>query len=226
MNAEKPTPINIIIKRDLSYTDGLALQQQILHQLRNEPTAIETLLLVEHQPVITLGRQAKTQNLLLSESELAARKIALAHTNRGGDITYHGTGQWTIYPLLRLRNFCPDLHRYMFLLEAMMIAYLRTHDLHGARNDLNTGVWLGKNKICAVGIACSAWISWHGCAINIQPNLRHFTETIVPCGLSPNIAGVTSIANVTKKNYSMDEESQKIIDAFFQTFNHYERYQC
>lgn len=210
--------LRVLVRRDLPYAEGLALQQETLKFLRADPDAAETLIFAEHRPVVTLGRTGNPAHLRLSEAALAAQGVEFHRITRGGDITYHGPGQWTMYPILRLGTFCRDLHRYMHLLEEMVIRFLDGHGVRAGRRDINTGVWVGRNKLCAVGIACSAWISWHGCAVNIQPDLRNFTDLIMPCGISPADGGVTSLARETGKEYDMEAERERLTAAFTAVF--------
>ncbi|MDR0869052.1 MAG: lipoyl(octanoyl) transferase LipB [Planctomycetota bacterium] len=209
--------VRIIVKRRLPYADGLRLQMEILSQMRAAADYPETLIFAEHLPVITLGRAGDPRHLKVSAKELARRGIDFQRVTRGGDITYHGPGQWTVYPLLRLGEYCRDLHRYLRLLEASVTAYLQTRNLRGGGNPLNSGVWLGQNKIAAVGVACSGWISWHGFAVNVQPDLRVFTDLIVPCGVAPERGGVTSLQNETGLTYDMETERESIAQALIAT---------
>jgi lipoate-protein ligase B len=211
-------PLAALVRRQWSYRDALREQQNFVAQLRRDPSAPEVLIFAEHLPVITLGRKANPAHLLTAPEILRARGVEICPTTRGGDITYHGAGQWTIYPILRLENFCRDLHRYLRMLEEVVIVYLRGHNLRGERQTINSGVWLGQNKIAAVGIACSNWISWHGIAINIQPDLLPFREWIVPCGIGAAGYGVTSLANETGLTYDMETERRKIGEAFEKVF--------
>lgn len=155
------------------------------------------LIFCEHPPVYTLGKSGLDAHLLASEETLQAAGLALVRTNRGGDITYHGPGQLVLYPILDLENFFTDIHRYLRLLEEVVIATLRDFGLDGGRVAGRTGVWMdyeggGKaRKICAIGVRMSRWVTMHGLALNVYPDLRYF-DCIVPCGIADS--GVTSMA--------------------------------
>ena len=156
------------------------------------------LLLCEHPHTYTLGKSGKPEHLLLDEAALAAHGAAFHRINRGGDITYHGPGQLVGYPILDLDNFRPDIHWYLRTLEEAVIATLAEYGLNAGRIAGLTGVWLDweagaprPRKICALGVKCSRWVTLHGFALNVNPDLAYFGH-IVPCGI-PDKA-VTSLA--------------------------------
>jgi lipoyl(octanoyl) transferase len=146
------------------------------------------LLFVEHPPVYTLGKSGHEENVLLNESEMAARGIRLFHTNRGGDITFHGPEQIVGYPILDLEKFGTDIGKYLRNLEEIIIRTLADYGIRGERSKGETGVWLqpgipGKErKIAALGVRCSRWITMHGFAFNVNTDLSYF-EGIIPCGI-------------------------------------------
>jgi len=146
------------------------------------------LLMVEHNPVFTLGKSGKREHVLVSEEQLKNLGIEFFHINRGGDVTYHGLQQIVGYPILDLDKFKTDLGWYLRCLEQVIIDVLAEYGLKGERSDGETGVWLEPNdpfmarKICAMGIKCSRWITMHGFALNVNTDLSHF-EFIVPCGI-------------------------------------------
>ncbi|GIV35115.1 MAG: octanoyltransferase [Chitinophagales bacterium] len=148
------------------------------------------LLFCEHPPVITIGKSGKMHHLLMNEEWLKQRGIEFFRVNRGGDITYHGPGQIVGYPILDLDQFFTDIHRYLRLLEEMIILTLADFGLHGERMPKATGVWLDASnpvkarKICAMGIRTSRWVTMHGFALNVNTDLQPF-GFIVPCGI-PN----------------------------------------
>lgn len=200
---------------DCPYEQALALQRELLARIADDPAEPEHVLLVEHRPVITLGRQGKDAHSLKVSAECLRRQgVELFPAGRGGDATYHGPGQWTVYPLLRLEHHGRDLHRYLRLLEEIVISYLCDYNIHAGRRTDKTGVWIGHNKICAIGIAVSRWVSWHGFALNICPDMRPFREFIVPCGILPEEGGVTSLAELTGQNYDMQTEAARLMNAF------------
>ena len=162
---------------------------------RQQPTP-NYLLFCEHPPVYTLGKGSNSANLLTNETILQHKGIPLIHTNRGGDITYHGPGQIVVYPIIDLENFFMDIHRYLRLLEEGVIATLQNFGLASRRLIGYTGVWIGHQdnaqarKICAIGVRLRRWVTMHGLALNVNTDLRYF-EHIRPCGI-PN-SQITSI---------------------------------
>ncbi len=153
------------------------------------------LLFCEHPHVYTLGKSGKVEHLLLDDASIAKKGISFFKINRGGDITYHGPGQITGYPIFDLEKLKPDLGWYLRTLEEVMIGLLAEYGLKGDRIKGATGVWLGINthnprKICAFGVRCSRWISMHGFALNVNTDLSYFNH-IIPCGI--NDKGVTSL---------------------------------
>ncbi len=157
------------------------------------------LLFVEHPPVYTLGKSGSVDHLLLSEGELAAGGFTYHKINRGGDITYHGPGQLVVYPILDLDEFFTDVHRYVRSLEEVIIRTLADYGLAAERMDGYTGVWLPQTdvlparKICAIGVHLSRWVTLHGLAFNIDPDLSHF-RNIIPCGIAEDNKAVTSLS--------------------------------
>ncbi len=178
-------------------------------------SAVGHLLLLEHDPpVITLSRRAGSrQHLIATEQQLRADGIEVAETDRGGDITYHGPGQLVVYPILDLNRLGLRIHSYMRLLEDIVIAVLARHGITGVRDVTATGVWLpGGGKICAMGVRISKWVSMHGLALNVSPNMRHF-DHIVPCGLAGRT--VTSMREqLGEACPGMDEVKRTMVEAF------------
>jgi lipoic acid synthetase len=175
------TDISVVRLGRTSYLDALALQRG-LHAQRKAGERGDTLLLTEHEPVLTLGRGADGRNVLADESELAALGIEVVPVERGGDVTYHGPGQLVAYPILDLNRYGRDIHRYVRALEESAIRLLALYGLRGERRAGTPGVWLGDGKIASVGVFVSRWVTLHGIAVNVDPNLSHF-ELIHPCGL-------------------------------------------
>ena len=171
------------------YEKALEMQQVIVDQ-RICGITKNTLVFTEHNPVYTIGRRKNAeQHLLWSSSDLDAEGIDVVHTNRGGDITYHGPGQMVGYAIISL-NKRRDLHEYLRSLEEVVIRTLSTFDLDASRRPGKTGIWLGTRKISAIGIAVRNWVTYHGFALNINPDLNHFSG-IVPCGIKDG--SVTSL---------------------------------
>lgn len=180
------------------------------------------LIFVEHPPVYTLGKSGKLQHVLLNEEELRQKEISFYHTNRGGDITYHGPGQVVGYPILDLENFYTDIGRYLRELEEVVILTLKDYGIQGGRSDGETGVWIdasikGKErKICAMGVRCSRWITMHGFALNVNTDLEYFNY-IVPCGIRDKT--VTSVKEELGCAVDMAEIKEQLKVNFEKVFN-------
>ncbi len=175
----------------------------------NEQTS-NHFLFVEHPHVYTLGKSGDFSNLLLNEEQLAKKGATFYKINRGGDITYHGPGQVVGYPILDLDNFFTDIHKYLRLLEEMVILTLAEYGLKTERSNGETGVWLDvgtpfARKICAMGVRASRWVTMHGFALNVNANLGYF-DNIIPCGIEGK--GVTSL-NVELGVDKVDEAEVK-----------------
>ncbi len=169
------------------------------------------LIFCSHPHVYTLGKTGAMTNLLLSETLLEELGIEFYHTNRGGDITYHGPGQVVGYPIIDLENFFTDIHRYMRFLEEVIVATLAEYGLKGERLEGSTGVWLDTHKphrvrkICAMGVRASRWVTMHGWAFNVNANLSYFNN-IIPCGITDK--AVTSLNKELEVDW-VDEEEVK-----------------
>jgi lipoyl(octanoyl) transferase len=170
-----------------------ALTRQLAHVARRIDGEVgDTLVFTEHEPVFTIGLREGAENHLVWEAaELARAGIEVARTNRGGDITYHGPGQIVGYPIVSLAAH-RDLHAYLRLLEQVMINALGSLGLAATRREGKTGIWLGRRKIAAIGVAVRRWVTYHGFALNVNANLAHFGG-IVPCGISTAEGSVTSM---------------------------------
>ena len=176
----------------------------------------ESLLLVEHNPVITLGKHGKIENLLVSEETLKNRGIECIRIERGGDITYHGPGQLVAYPIIDLERYHLGVKDYVNLLEETVIRTIARYGINGERVEGASGVWIGKGtpderKICALGVKCSHFVTMHGLALNVNTNLDAFS-VINPCGFTDR--GVTSIAQETGSTVDIIETA-KILDFEF-----------
>lgn len=179
------------------------------------------LLFVEHPHVYTLGKSGDFSHLLLSEAQMIKKRITFHKINRGGDITYHGPGQIVGYPILDLENFFTDIHKYLRLLEEMVILTLAEYGLKAERSTGETGVWLDAEtpfarKICAMGVRASRWVTMHGFALNVNVDLGYF-DHIIPCGIEDK--GVTSLnVELGKKEIPMAEVQEKLISHFCALF--------
>lgn len=181
-----------------------------------------TLLLLEHHPVITLGRGAHQEHLLVTREELAGRGVELYESGRGGDITYHGPGQLVGYPILDLNSLGPDLHGYIRALEELIIQTLSTFGLEGTRQEKLTGVWMPPldarplRKIAAIGIRVQRWVTSHGFALNVNTALDPFS-LIVPCGLHGK--AVTSMFQELESPVPMDSVTAAIAASMDSVFH-------
>lgn len=165
----------------LDYATALRLQQSLV-DLRKRGAIGDVLLLLEHTPVITLGRNAKREHVLASEARLAAAGVEVFECDRGGDVTYHGPGQLVGYPILDLEGHRQDLHWYLRRLEAALVGALATLGVPAGAEPGLTGVWTAGRKIASIGIHVRQWVTFHGFALNVATDPRAF-ESIVPCGI-------------------------------------------
>ena len=170
----------------VAYADALAYQRDLAARRISGEVPQDVLLLVEHPPVVTLGRSAKAANLTAPRELLAARGVELFDVERGGDVTFHGPGQLVGYPIIDLARHKQDLHWYLRAVEDVMIRALGALDIAAERNVGLTGVWTAGRKIASIGVHARQWVTWHGFALNVTTDLSYF-DLIVPCG----IAGVT-----------------------------------
>jgi lipoate-protein ligase B len=168
------------------YAEVLELQRSLCRRRQAGEISDDLLLLVEHEPVVTLGRGARAQSMPLPAAELERRGVGVYEVERGGDVTFHGPGQLVGYPILDLRNFREDLHWYLRSLEAALVEALRMLDITAGCRPGLTGVWTEGRKIASIGVHVKQWITYHGFALNVDTDLSYF-GLIVPCG----IAGVT-----------------------------------
>ncbi len=198
----------------LEYEPALALQMKIC-EFKKRGLVPDVLLLLEHSPVITLGRNADWSNLLVSESSLQAHGVRRFHVDRGGDITYHGPGQLIGYPLLKLEGAERDVHLYMRNLEEAVIRTLRDYGIESGRRPKLAGVWTSRGKICAMGVHISRWITRHGFALNANTDLSYY-DLIVPCGLSGS--QVCSIKAILEHEVSVREVALRLTKHFGDVF--------
>jgi lipoyl(octanoyl) transferase len=201
----------------IAYADALALQAELV-AARRAGEVPDTLLLLEHPHVITLGSGSHEENVLVSPEERAARGIELFETGRGGDVTYHGPGQLVGYPILDLKPDRQDLHRYLRDLEEMLIGVLGEFGLRGSRKEGLTGVWVDDRKLAAIGVRVSSgWITSHGFALNVTTDLSFF-GAIVPCGIRDH--GVGSISEEIGRAVSLQEAEDAVVRQMERVFGH------
>ena len=166
----------------MAYGEALEYQRAVARARISGEIPQDVLLLVEHPPVVTLGRASKERHLLASAEQLAARGVELFDVERGGDVTFHGPGQLVGYPIIDLKRHRRDLHWYLRTLEAALIAALGEFGVQAERNVGFTGVWTGGRKIASIGVHARDWVTWHGFALNVMTDLGYF-DVMVPCGI-------------------------------------------
>lgn len=196
------------------YRPTWALQRG-LAEARRQDLAPDTVLLVEHPPTFTLGRRGTPDHILTDAESLRRRGITVVPIDRGGDITYHGPGQLVAYPIFQLSRWGKDLGYYVHLLEEVGIRTAAAFGVTAERQPGNTGVWVGNDKLVAIGVRVSRWVTMHGLALNVAPDLSYFAD-IVPCGLSDR--GVTSLASFLDPVPRPAEARLEMIQAFREVF--------
>jgi lipoyl(octanoyl) transferase len=196
------------------YGEALSLQERC-HAARKEGLIPDTLLVLEHPPVITMGRTAKQENLLVDGPTLAARGVELYEAARGGDITYHGPGQLVGYPIFDLEAHRKDVHWYLRSVEESLIRALAEFGLKGERVSGRTGVWVGDEKVAAIGVGVRRWVTWHGFALNVSTDLDAFS-LIVPCGIRDK--GVTSLNHLLSREVEAAEVIEAVLRSFTEVF--------
>ena len=198
------------------YADALALQQSLVDERRGGRIP-DTLLLLEHPPVITLGvkRADARAHVVATPDRLAALGVEVVETGRGGDVTYHGPGQLVAYPVLDLRPDRQDVHQYVRDLEEVMVRVCASYGLTAGRVAGYSGAWVGERKIGAIGVRISRWITSHGLAFNVTTDLSGF-DLIVPCGIADR--GVTSLARELGRPVATSEVGHRLAHAFATVF--------
>jgi len=198
----------------VDYAEALRLQREQVAQRKAEAIP-DTLLLLEHPHVYTLGRNAKREHLLISNRQLAQLGAQLFETDRGGDITYHGPGQLVGYPIFDLAKHRRDIAWFMRSLEEVFLRVASDFGIEAARLDGAPGVWVGNDKLVAMGVHVSRWVTSHGFAFNISTDLRYF-DWIVPCGLRGK--GVTSLEKLLGRPVEMQVAMERVIEHFGRVF--------
>jgi lipoate-protein ligase B len=197
-----------------SYREVWDLQHR-LHEAVREGREPDTWIVVEHTPVVTLGRQAKRENVLLSDAQLSSRGIDLIEIERGGDVTYHGPGQLVVYPIMKLERF-REVVPLVRKLEGAVIAACAAFGVAGERWSAHAGVWVGRNQICAVGLAIQRMVSLHGIALNVS-NPLDYDRIINPCGLVDR--GITSLSAETRRSVGLGEARRVLLDELARFFD-------
>ena len=191
------------------------MQESAVERLRSGE-APEQLLLLEHPHVFTLGRGANSSNILAGQDQLESNSVEVHETGRGGDVTYHGPGQLVGYPIINLKPDRCDVHRYVRDIEEVLIRTIAEFEVTGTRIAGLTGVWVGNEKIAAIGVRIARWITSHGFALNVNTDLSYF-KMIVPCGITDK--GVTSLSRLAGREIDMGDVARIASSQFAQVFN-------
>ncbi len=198
----------------LDYQQAWDLQKE-LQQRRIKNECSDTLILTEHPHTYTIGKGGGEENLVASESSLKREGIKVYRIERGGDITYHGPGQVVGYPILDLHDYYLDTLRFLRDLEEVIILTLKDYSVEAGRIEGLTGVWVDGEKIAALGVKMSRWVTMHGFAFNINPDLAYY-QNIIPCGIADK--PVTSLKKILGKEVVLDEVEEKLVTHFSQVF--------
>lgn len=205
---------NLLNLNLVPYKESLTLQKRIVKEIQSGKTN-DTLILLEHPNVFTIGRNGKASNLLAEEKQLKNIGAEVFNVDRGGDITYHGPGQLVCYPVLNLRNYKCDIKWYVLKLEDVIVKALKEFEITSCRDSKLIGVWVEGKKIASIGVHISKWITYHGFALNVNTNLDYF-KYIVPCGL-PGVE-MTSISKILGRHIDMNEVKNIIVSKFYEIF--------
>ena len=190
--------------------------QRRLHRQRLKRTISDTLLLLEHPPTLTIGRSGSLDNVLVSKEQLAQEGISLFFIGRGGDVTYHGPGQLVGYLILNLGQRGKDIHRYVHDLEEVLIRTLKDFSISASRDEGHAGVWVQNEEVAAIGLSIRRWVTMHGFALNVNPNLTHFS-LINPCGFSDRKA--TSISQILGHEVHIKTVTTHLVAHFSDVFD-------
>lgn len=185
--------------------------QKIIHQKRVDGIIANTLLLVEHNPVITMGKSGNENNLLIPFNVLKEEGISYYHIERGGDVTYHGPGQLVGYPIFNVRDGLAGIHPFIERIEDTIIATISEFGIKGEKREKLIGVWANGGKLCSIGIAVKRWVSFHGFALNVNTDLNYF-DLMIPCGLK-NIK-MTSMQKILNRKVPMEDVKKIAIKNF------------
>ena len=201
----------------MPYGEALELQRSVARDRISGQIPQDVLLLVEHPPVVTLGRGSKEKHLVASPDFLQSQGVELFEVERGGDVTFHGPGQLVGYPIIDLKRHRQDLHWYLRRIEQALIDALADYGIPGERNDKYTGVWTRGKKIASIGVHARDWVTWHGFALNVTTNLSYF-DLIIPCGIDGVV--MTSIAReLGAEETSMHDVQERVTAKFADAFD-------
>ncbi len=214
-------PLAVVDWGRTRYKEAWARQEELVAQ-RIEGKITDTLVFTEHEPVFTIGmRGGADAHLVWGADRLTREGVEVVKTNRGGDITYHGPGQVVGYPIVSL-DAHKDLHAYLRFLEQVLINSLGSLGLAASRRDGKTGIWLGKRKVAAIGVAVRRWVTYHGFALNVNTTLAHFGG-IIPCGISASDGTVTSMQQELGRRIDEAEVKQVLAKEFGEQFEKFLR---
>jgi len=199
----------------VNYEKAYYLQKR-LHKFRREGRIDDILILLEHEPVVTIGRGGKKDNILVSEEFLQSKGIRVFEIDRGGDVTLHCPGQLVGYPILDLKFHGENIHRYLRNLEEVIIRSLKVYGVDGQRIENHTGVWVGEKKIASIGIGIKGWVTFHGFSLNINSDLSYFS-LIRPCGFESR--AVTSMSEILGSPVEPKDFHYQLIEHFGEVFN-------
>ena len=206
--------MNIIDLGRKDYKEIWDLQQKV-HKQRVENKIDNTLLLVEHEPVMTMGKSGKAKNLLFTPESLREKGISYYEIERGGDVTYHGPGQLVGYPIFNVKEGLAGIKPFVYKMEDAIIKTLAEFTITGEKKDKMIGIWAEGKKICSIGIAVKKWVSFHGFALNVNTDLDYF-KLIIPCGLK-NVM-MTSMNVLLKRDIDLNDVKQSILKSFCAVF--------
>lgn len=198
----------------VDFKKALQFQKKIFQEIKNNYFN-SALILCRHYPVITMGRQGSAENIKVSSFELRNRGIHMYEIERGGDVTYHGPGQLTVYPIFNLAYLKKDIHLFLRQLEGLVIDFLSDFGIKGLRYKGLTGVWIDKNKVASIGIAIRNWITFHGMSINIKKDDLDNFSLIKPCGMDIEM---TSLETALGKNIEIEQMKEIFTHKFKDTF--------
>ncbi len=207
--------LNVVDLGLMDYYKAYQLQKEVLSQ-RKLGLAEDTLIILQHLPVITCGRRGKVEDLLVDGKNLAKKEVPFYPTDRGGGLTYHGPGQLVAYPILDLKKHAKDIHLYLRKLEEAVINLLAGYGVIGYRRDGFTGVWVENKKICSIGIGISRWVTYHGLSLNVSPDNIEGFSMIRPCGLVSDV--MTSLSEVLDEPPDLEDTKVDFIGAFGEVF--------
>jgi lipoate-protein ligase B len=197
------------------YADAWEIQRKVF-SARLDHRIPDVLLLTEHEPVYTLGKGSDANHLLANDVELREKKIDLFNIDRGGDVTFHGPGQLVGYPILDLNDYYRDIHRYLRDIEEVLIRTATNFGVCASRSDAYTGVWAQNDKLAAIGVKVSRWITMHGFALNVNTDLSYF-DRIIPCGIFHK--GVTSLRAILGGEVDIEDVARSVVKNFESVFS-------